>query len=290
MTDVTKYVDASMYPAEPMRVVYPTVTIVSATEDPLGVIAAVCKMYQGKSVSDTRDITDAERERYWQQMKKTTLNAPLEFVNIHLFIEGVTRSWTHQAVRQRTACYAQESLRFAVKEDMVEACQMPPSIAMLPKNDDVRLLWHRAMADAQLWYHNLISNGIPAEDARSVLPHAVTTRMHYSSDLRNMMTEVAKRTCTQAQFEWRHYVTALRKAMAAWSGGPDIAPTDNWQWEMISEDLVKPPCFKAGHCTFDADFDRPCTIKARVDKGHFDKIDELEYLADPRAAWDVRDA
>jgi flavin-dependent thymidylate synthase len=255
-------------------------------------------MYQGKSCwSSEFSITDDERKHYWEQMKKTTLDTPLEFVNLHLFIEGVTRAWTHQAVRQRTARYAQESLRFAVKDDMAEACQMPPSIAMLPRRDERKLAWQRAIADSQLWYHTLIENGIPAEDARSILPHAITTRLHYASDLRNLRTEVAKRTCTQAQFEWRHYVTSLRKAMGQienWYQGPieersgQDEYSDNWQWKLIAEDLVKPPCFAAGHCTFNASFDRPCSIKPKVDQGHFDQIDELEYLADPRAAWDVK--
>ena len=279
MPDITKYVDASMYPSEPMENLLPTVYVVSATEDPLGSIAAVCMMYEGKPVADRGVITDDERRHYSQQMKNTGLNAPLEFVNVHLMVEGVTRAFTHQMVRQRTACYAQESLRFAVKDDLNGEVQLPPSIAMLPKNHYLRLTWSRAIADAQLWYHTLIENGIPAEDARGLLPHSVTTRLHYSTDLRNMMTEVAKRTCTQAQFEWRHYVVTLREALS------DI----DWQWDLISQDLVKPPCFAAGHCTFKASFDRPCTIRDRVEACAFDQIDELEYLANPRAAWDVRD-
>jgi flavin-dependent thymidylate synthase len=288
-TNVTRYVDASMFPAEPMWATLPTVKVVSATPDPLGVIAAVCLMYQGKSCWNTAMIADDERRHYWEQMKVTTLDTPLEFVKIHFFIEGVTRALTHQMVRQRTAVYAQESLRFAVKDDMAQSCQMPPSIAMLPPRDERRLTWQRAMADAQLWYHTLIENGIPAEDARSVLPHAVTTRLHYATDLRNLRREVAKRTCTQAQFEWRHLVTSMRKALSMLEGDIDVHPQGSaWQWELIAQDLVKPPCFAAGHCTFNASFDRPCSIKPKVDAGQFDQIDELEYLADPRAAWDVK--
>lgn len=288
MPDITSYVDGSMYPAEPMVNLLPTVHVVSATDDPLGSIALVCRIYEGFPGSNRAAITDDMRLHYWEQMKNTVLNAPLEFVKVHLFIDGVTRAFTHQMVRQRTACYAQESLRFAVKDDLNGEVQLPPSIAVLPKNHDLRLTWSRAIADAQLWYHTLIENGIPAEDARGLLPHSVTTRLHYSTDLRNLMNEVAKRTCTQAQFEWRHYVTALRKALG---GLHEEYPAseiigDNWQWRLIAQDLVKPPCFAAGHCTFKASFDRPCTIRDRVEAGQFDQIDEIEYLANPRAAWD----
>ena len=117
--------------------------------------------------------------------------------------------------------------------------------------------------------------------------------MHYASDLRNLRREVAKRTCTQAQFEWRHYVTSLREAMSMIETrsivGHPYGLQDNWQWNLIAQDLVKPPCFAAGHCTFNASFDRPCSIKPKVDAGQFDQIDELEYLADPRAAWAINE-
>jgi len=280
-TDVTRYADASMYPAQPMRATLPKVTVITATPDPLGVIAAVSRMYKGQPFYDASDlarITDDERREVWQDMSQTTLDTPLEFVKLHFLIEGVTRALTHQMVRQRTAVYAQESLRFAVKDDMVAACQMPPSLAMLPPQDGRVMEWQATMHNIGKSYHWLIENGIPAEDARSVLPHAVTTRLHYATDLRNLRREVAKRTCTQAQFEWRHLVTSMRRELGR----------IDWQYDRIVQDLVRPPCFAAGHCTFNASFDRPCSIKPKVDAGQFDQIDELEYLADPRAAWDVR--
>jgi len=293
-TDVSTYVDKSMYPAEPMPGTLPTVTVIQSTPDPLGSIAAAVGIYSGKVHRDKGVITDDERGDAWDAMLSTTLNAALEFVEVHLMVEGVTRAFTHQMVRQRTACYAQESLRFAVKENMAEACQLPPSLAMLPANDPRVQLWDQTLISIQSAYDLLIANGIPAEDARGLLPQAVTTRLHYTTDLRNLMNEVAKRTCTQAQFEWRHYVTGLRAALGqiknsyltAVSDDYDFEEVDdNWQWQRIAQSIVRPPCYRAGHCTFMAEFDRPCTIRDRVQRGEFSTIDESEYLLDPRAAW-----
>jgi flavin-dependent thymidylate synthase len=300
--EVSTYVDSSMYPAEPMPGTLPTVTVIQSTPDPLGSIAAAVGIYTGKVHRDKALITDDERIAAWEAMLSTTLNAALEYVEVHLMVEGVTRAFTHQMVRQRTACYAQESLRFAVKENMAEACQIPPSLAMLPTNDARVVLWNQTLISIQTAYDLLIANGIPAEDARGLLPQAVTTRLHYTSDLRNLMTEVAKRTCTQAQFEWRHYVTGLRKALSGISNvypvlvdakryGPNVEvnryeeASDTWQWEIIAQSIARPPCFRAGHCTFMAEFDRPCTIRDRVQEGKFHEIEESEYLLDPRAAW-----
>jgi thymidylate synthase ThyX len=47
------------------------------------------------------------------------LKAPLEAIDFHFMVEGVTRAHTHQEVRQRTAVFAQESMRFAVKDKIV---------------------------------------------------------------------------------------------------------------------------------------------------------------------------
>ena len=300
-TEISTYVDKSMYPAKPMDSTYPEVTVISATPDPLGCIAAASGIYTGRILKPT-DVTDDERRKVWEDMMNTALGAPLEFVNLHLFIEGCTRAFTHQLVRQRTAVYCQESLRFAVKENFADSCQLPPSLAMLPKNDQRRQDWQTAIDGMEIVYSRLIGNGIPAEDARGLLPHAVTTRVHYGTDLRNLMQHVANRTCTQAQFEWRHYVVSLRKALGQLSNpyyfsykqdGPDSpyvrslsTQSDNWQWKLIAKSLVLPPCFRAGRCTFKASFDRPCTIKSRVDAGRFDDINEEEYLLDPQAAWD----
>lgn len=125
---LTRYVDSAMFTAEPIDVTQgPQVHLLWMTADPLAAIAAPSKMYKGEVARSLRDVTHAERQDYIRQIMATKLQAPFEFVKFHFLIEGVTRAFTHQMVRQRTAVYAQESLRFAVKEDMPVA--LPPSLA-----------------------------------------------------------------------------------------------------------------------------------------------------------------
>lgn len=81
----------------------PKVYLLSMTPDPLGSIAAVCKMYKGEVVRSLSDVTDAERIEYFDVVKRTKLKASFEFVKFHFMIEGVTRSFTDQMVSQRTA-------------------------------------------------------------------------------------------------------------------------------------------------------------------------------------------
>jgi flavin-dependent thymidylate synthase len=288
-TDIEKWADKAMFEAEPMRSTEPQAFLVSATPDPLGAIAAACRMYEGKATYDLADITDDERRHYWEQVQKTHLKAPLEFVDLHFFIEGVTRSFTHQMVRQRTAVYAQESLRFAVKGDMADEVQLPPSLmgvepaepGMHETEDQAKLRhWTNAVEAAEEAYNVLVNMGVPAEDARGLMPHAVTTRLNYKTNLRNLLDHAGNRLCTQAQFEWRMVFASIVRSMS------EHLLAGDWQWRLIAESSVfKPVCFSLGHCPFTADFDRGCTIRDRVQAGEWEKIDDREWLVDPKAAW-----
>jgi flavin-dependent thymidylate synthase len=286
-TEISTYVDKAMYEAAPMGTVMPKVHLISMTPDPLGAIAAACRMYEGKPTYDLDDINDDERRKAWQQVQETHLKAPLEFVDLHFFIEGVTRAFTHQMVRQRTAVYAQESLRFAVKEEI--AARPGP---MIMQDKQKREVWEEAVQLAHERYLSLIANGTPAEEARGLLPHDTLTRLNYKTNLRNLLEHAGNRLCTQAQFEWRMVfigiVNAIHKAYHL-DGKFIDAPSDGWQWQLIAESGVfKPVCFQVGHCPFNASFDRGCTIRGRVEEGKFDEIQPTEYMADPTAGW-VRD-
>lgn len=333
-TEITKWADSAMFRAEPLVAAEgPKVYLLSMSPDPLGSIAAACKMYKGEVVRNLSEITDAERIEYFEQVQKTKLKAPFEFVKFHFMIEGVTRSFTHQMVRQRTAVYAQESLRFAVKEDMAESVALPPSLAGSREFSDIlvdvdlgnfdrlsdvdkhRFYWERAVSKIQVGYEDLINSGMPAEDARGLLPHNITTRLHYSTDLRALLDHAGNRLCTQAQFEWRAVFARIIEAIRATSfsaGKFDAAGENaNGQSDVYMADRLtdafKPVCFQTGKCEFKANFDRACKIRDRVDafeaagvpssdwhkekserdnglSDGLDSISPVEWLADPSAA------
>lgn len=287
--EVSPYVDKAMFDAEPIpedALEHPVVHVLSATPDPLGSVAAMSMMYEGRVIRDLKEITDDERRHYYDECFKTTLKAPLEAIDFHLMVEGVTRAHTHQEVRQRTAVYAQESMRFAVKDNPRQSVRPGPSIKGNRKREA-----HYWNAIDVLWaqYKWLIADGVPAEDARGLLPHDTLTRMHHKVNLRNLMDEIGKRLCTQAQMQWRAWGASLRQAIAEYEPIPetaDSAPGNNWQFEYIANSpLFVPICFNTGKCMFKAQMDRGCTIRERVEAGMFDEIRTEEWASDPTAAW-----
>lgn len=298
-------------------------TLLAGPADPLGLIAAQAKTYVGEFVDDLADITDDERRHYLTEIQKTALAMPLEAVMLNFSISGVTRSFTHQMVRQRTAAYAQESLRFSVIEDgFVDRVSLPPSLLggkalsywdaeatahvdnsgrrFITDNDrdveidrerdslaemygsDVdkaRYEWEKAIVTADRTYKKLVATGIPAEDARGLLPHNITTRIKYNTNLRNLLDHIGLRTCTQAQFEWRGVAFQMMQALRAYGLSQvyavrlteqeehDFAPkvrSSRWQYEAIAE-LFSPVCYRKGKCVMAASFDRKCSIRERVD-------------------------
>lgn len=287
--ELQKWADPAMFRAEEMPFNVnesgPKVHLLSMTMDPLGAIAAACKMYKGEVVRSYADVSHAERREFFEQVVSTKLKAPFEFVKFHFMIEGVTRSFTHQMVRQRTAVYAQESLRFAVKDGIDEEVALPPSLAALPADDPRVRVWKRAVNAVDDSYHALVESGIPAEDARGLLPHNITTRLHYSTDLRALQDHAGNRLCTQAQFEWRAVFTRIVEAIRTHrphapmlrsatntsehfrSELEHVDEQDAWQYEAIA-DLFRPVCYLTGKCEFMANFDRKCSIRDRVEMNH----------------------
>jgi flavin-dependent thymidylate synthase len=252
-----------MYSAEPVDASGPTVTVVDMTANPLRLVAAVSELYRGGVFTDPRLVTQ-ERAMEWYHgaLKARGLPAPLEWVSISLHISGVTRGWTHQAVRQRTATYVQESMRFAVKDDAETAIIMPEFIARLAEDHPLRVEWTTTSRYIAASYGRMVNGGVPAEDARGVLPTNIGTRMHYHTNLRNLIDHAGLRLCSQAQYEWKQVWAQIIRAILAY--GPD---EERWQQEAIVR-MFRPVCYQTGRCEFMGPADRHCDIRDRVEEHH----------------------
>jgi flavin-dependent thymidylate synthase len=260
--EMVKYADAAMYPAEPTGEL--KVTVLNATPDPLGSVAALCGAYKGIVVRELAQVTHEERRKAFTDMQKTVLNGPLEAVKLHLLVEGCSRALVDQMTRGRSAFYAVESLRFAVKEDWAADFPLPPSLAGLPEDDPRLVVFRGALNRVEDAYAALVSAGVPAEDARRMLPIGIQTRAHWVLDLRELLAVAGKRLCTQAEFEWRLLFSLLAKELRAWGERYPAEAGDGWQWDLIA-DTLRPVCYQQGRCGFMAQFDRGCTIRERVE-------------------------
>jgi flavin-dependent thymidylate synthase len=141
--------------------------------------------------------------RSWPQEKKleelkymsTTIPSSWEFADLTFCIEGVSRAFTHQLVRTRTASFAQQAMRIV---DMTGFdYHIGPSIKgpALTKYKD-------QMIDLSDTYHELIDMGVKPEDARGILPTDILTNICMKINLRNFSDLVKKRMTPRVQDEY----------------------------------------------------------------------------------------
>jgi len=138
----------------------------------------------------------------------------------------------------------------------------------------MRLKWDGAVSHINMAYGELIDMGMPAEDARGLLPTNILTRLHYSTDLRALLDHAGNRLCTQAQFEWRLVFAKIVEAIRNKSvdindaSGSSVVDANGTTRVYMAEELTslfKPVCYQTGKCEFKANFDRACSIRERVD-------------------------
>ena len=120
--------------------------------------------------------------------------SPLEH-SVMTFHITCSRACSHQLVRHRIASYSQQSQRYVKIDDLPVI--VPPSFS------GAELAFRVAMRNAWEDYKFLIDNGIPAEDARYLLPNAVATHIVVTMNLRSLRHFFAERCCNRAQWEIR---------------------------------------------------------------------------------------
>ena len=176
------------------------VALITHTPEPEKVIASAAKLCYSSSDIETlmNGLTIEKIDAFIKKLTDLGHQSPLEHCSFTFGIEGVSRSLSHQLVRHRIASYSQKSQRY-VKEGQFEYIT-PPTIA---SNPDASYLFKDFMVKAQSVYSRLIDSGIPAEDARFVLPNACETKLITTMNIRTLLHFFEERCCERAQWEIR---------------------------------------------------------------------------------------
>ena len=151
---------------------------------------------QGEQTFD--DICKWPEEKKLEHLEymKDTIQSSWEFVDYHFKISGVTRAFTHQLVRTRTASFAQESQRTIDASDH----------EVINTNDpDTKYYGFYEAAGKYVMseYTDLIQSGMPIQDARGLLPTNVSTSIIVKLNLRTLHDMGLLRLCTRTQGEYQ---------------------------------------------------------------------------------------
>ena len=197
----------------------------------------------------------------WSEEKKLkeldymlkTIQSSWEFVDYTFEITGVSRAFTHQLVRTRDGSYAQQSQRTV---DMSESFEFvyPESINKLTLKEDfdkgstADYIMNDLLEEIETTYQNLIKEGVPPQDARSILPTNTATNIIAKFDLRTLSHMAKTRLCTRTQGEYQVIFKAMKESVVA------VHP-----W---AEKFIRVYCSAVGVCQF-PNF-KECPIKPEI--------------------------
>ena len=152
----------------------------------------------------------------------------LEHASYTFAVDGVSRALTHQLVRHRIASFNQQSQRYVRFADGV-ATVKPESVAA---SEEASAVFDRAIDAAVEAYGKLLEAGVPAEDARYLLPNAAETKIVITMNVRELLHFFRLRCCNRAQWEIRdmaHRMLELARPTAPFifldAGAPCVGGT-----------------------------------------------------------------
>jgi len=203
--------------------------------------------------------TTLEEIMSWPEEKKlehldymmNTIKTSFEFVNYAFEIKGVSRAFTHQFVRTRTASFQQQSQRTVDASDF----------DVVKTSDHIE--FDVACKTALECYESMIAEGVQVQDARGVLPTNICTEIMMSANLRTLSDMASLRLCKRTQGEYQD----VFKLMVV-----EILKVHPW-----AAPLLEVHCIKNGFCAF------PNYKKCPVQKLTF-KLDDYKRN-NIRKAW-----
>ena len=225
----------------------PVVNLISKPENMLKTVYTACRTcYSADYPINIYNSTD-DKEKMLKLIERVISSghySTIEHIQVSFAISNVSRACTHQLVRHRHMSFSQKSQRY-VKEKGQFDYIIPPTIE---KNPELKDKFVEFMNKISKQYQEIVEAGIPAEDARFVLPNAASSSLVASLNLREMIHLANLRLCTRAQYEIRTMVKMMCD---------ELVKEEPW----LKPYLV-PKCERLGFC----DEDKSCGRKPKFDE------------------------
>ncbi len=200
------------------------------TPDPERAIATAARLcYAPVGAAELMETMPEERVR---SVLSTIMSSghfsTLEHASYTFAVDGVSRALTHQLVRHRLASFNQQSQRYVKFADGVDVV-VPDTVKATPETEAV---FDEAIEACVSAYKKLLDAGVPAEDARYLLPNAAESKIVVTMNVRELLHFFNLRCCNRAQWEIRemaHRMLELARPTApfvfAAAGAPCVSGT-----------------------------------------------------------------
>ena len=195
----------------------PRVSLLRFTPDPEKTVALAARLcYSNIGIEDLKErLDDTSCKRLLRKIINLGHLSVLEHASFTFGIEGISRATSHQLVRHRIASYSQQSQRYVALKDRFDYIT-PPTIE---GREDLKRRFDEAIVRILETYRWLMDEGVPAEDARYILPNATETKIVVTMNARELLHFFSLRCCERAQWEIREMAKRMLKVVKG------VAPT-----------------------------------------------------------------
>ena len=154
------------------------------TPDPQRAVATAARLcYAPVGAVELMETLSEERiEKVLRTILESGHFSTLEHASYTFAIDGVSRAMTHQLVRHRLASYNQQSQRYVTFKEEPEFI-VPQSVIDAGAESEFDAAARAAFAA----YADLVERGVPAEDARYLLPNACETKIVVTMNIRELL-------------------------------------------------------------------------------------------------------
>jgi thymidylate synthase (FAD) len=221
------------------------VTLAHHTPDPertCAEAAALC--YSPGNYEDVRvkfelcDAADKQKsvEAFLTKVLSLGHNSVVEHASFTFAIDGISRTTSHQLVRHRIASYSQQSQRYV----KLTGTHLDVVIPDTCKESNARMKrLTKALEEVRKCYNYLVKDGVPAEDARYILPNATCTNIIVTMNARELLNFFTLRCCKRAQWEIREMARCMLVCLTP------IAPTI---FKAAGPACLRGPCPEGVYC------------------------------------------
>lgn len=190
------------------------VTLLSHSEDPIRSLYMAYRTCYSQltpqqvfaRIEDER-IPREQMLSFIEERLKTGHASPLEQVWFEFGISGVSRAFSHQFVRHRVGIsFEQQSQRYVTYKEGEFPYTVPETVRRAGMEGKMHELFDRV---GEL-YEEMVEAGVPAEDARFLLPNATNTNFKITVNFQSLLHICDLRLCTRAQWEFRKVAGLMR--------------------------------------------------------------------------------
>ena len=168
--------------------------------------SSLTPMQINRRIEDGR-ISHEQMEEFIERRLQTGHASPLEQVWFEFGISGVSRTFSHQFVRHRVGIsFEQQSQRYVKFKDAKFPYTVPQSVERAGLGEKME----STFAELGRLYQELLDAGVPAEDARFLLPNATSTNFKIVINFQELLHICDLRLCTRAQWEFRKVASLMR--------------------------------------------------------------------------------